>query len=214
MARISVLGGTGYAGSAVVREAARRGHTVTSVSRHEPEERVEGVDHVIGSALDAEVLAAALTGHDVVIEAVSPRGDMAGKVEGLVDQLIELAPRTGTRVGVIGGVSSLYVEEGGPRLFDVNEVAPEVLPEIETGLALLDALKAAPDDVDWFYVSPPLEFGSWVPAPGTGGYRLSDDVLLRDEEGSSTISAADLARAIVDEIEQRRYERRRFHAAH
>ena len=31
MARISVLGGTGYGGGAVVREAARRGHAVTSL---------------------------------------------------------------------------------------------------------------------------------------------------------------------------------------
>jgi putative NADH-flavin reductase len=214
MARISVLGGTGYAGHAVVKEAARRGHTVTSVSRKEPTDRVDGVDYVIGSALDTDVLTAAVTDHDVVIEAVSPRGDMAGKVEGLVDRLIEITPRTGTRLGVVGGVSSLYVEEGGPRLFDVNEVPPEVLPEIETGLALLETLKEAPQEVDWFYVSPPLDFGSWVPAPETGSYRLSDDVLLRDEQGGSTISAADLALAILDEIEQPRYRRRRFHAAH
>src|SRR3954469_20912964 len=35
MARISVLGGTGYSGAAVAKEAAGRGHQVTSVSRHE-----------------------------------------------------------------------------------------------------------------------------------------------------------------------------------
>jgi hypothetical protein len=33
MTRITVLGGTGYAGSAVVREAVRRGHEVVAVSR-------------------------------------------------------------------------------------------------------------------------------------------------------------------------------------
>jgi putative NADH-flavin reductase len=213
MARISVLGGTGYAGSAVVREAVRRGHQVTSVSRNEPDERVDGVDYLIGSVLDPDVLAAAVTDHDVVIEAVSPRGDMVGKEEGLVDELIELTPRTGTRLGVIGGASSLLVEEGGPRLFDVNEMSAEVRPEIETGMAMLEAVKASPSEVDWFYVSPPTSFGVWAPAPDTGTYRLSDDVLLTDEEGSSTISAADLARAILDEIEQPQYRRRRFHAA-
>ena len=36
MARITVLGGTGYGGSAVVREAARRGHEVLAVSRTAP----------------------------------------------------------------------------------------------------------------------------------------------------------------------------------
>lgn len=214
MARISVLGGTGYAGSAVVAEAARRGHQVTSVSRTEPERHIDGVGYVLGSVLDDDVLLAAVDGYDVVIEAVSPRGDMVGEEEGLLDRLIEVATAKGTRVGVVGGASSLLVSEGGPRLFDVNETPPEVRPEIETGLALLEQLKAAPEALDWFYVSPPLSFGAWVPAPDTGSYRLSDDVLLKDAEGNSTISAADLARAILDEIEQPQYSRRRFHAAH
>ncbi len=214
MARISVLGGTGYAGGAVVHEAVRRGHRVTSVSRNEPDDRVEGVDYLIGSVLDPDVLARAVADHDVVVEAVSPRGDMAGKEEGLVDDLIALTPRTGTRLAVIGGASSLLVAEGGPRLFDVNEVPLEVLPEVETGMAMLETLVAAPAEVDWFYVSPPTTFGVWAPAADTGSYRLSDDILLTDDEGNSTISAADLARAILDEIEQPRHRRRRFHAAH
>ncbi len=64
------------------------------------------------------------------------------------------------------------------------------------------------------HVSPPQDFGAWVPAPDTGEYRLSEDVLLRDRDGRSTISAADLARAILDEIEVPQFRRRRFHAAH
>ncbi len=88
MSRITVLGGTGYAGSAVVAEAAKRGHDVTSVSRSEPTARIEGVDYVIGSTLDAAILDAVLPGRDVVFSALSPRGDMAGKVEGAVDDLI------------------------------------------------------------------------------------------------------------------------------
>ena len=49
--------------------------------------KLDGVDYLIGSALDPDVLNAAVAGHDVVIEAVSPRGDMVGKEEGLVDDL-------------------------------------------------------------------------------------------------------------------------------
>jgi putative NADH-flavin reductase len=162
MARISVLGGTGFAGSAVVGEAVARGHQVTSVSRHEATNKIDGVRYIIGSVLEPEVLEASVTGQDVVIEAVSPRGDMAGEEEGLVDRLIELTAGTGTRLGVIGGASSLLVEEGGSRLYDVSEMPPEVRPEIETGMAMLEALKAAPLDVDWFYVSPPASFGAWA----------------------------------------------------
>ena len=214
MARITVLGGTGYAGAAIVAEAQRRGHQVTAVSRTAPEAPVAGVDYVTGSALDPGILDRVVAGSDAVIEAVSPRGDMAGKEEGLVDDLIARVSGTTTRVGVIGGASSLLVEEGGPTLFDAHTPPPEVRPEVETGMAILDTLKQTPDAVDWFYVSPPEEFGSWVPAPDTGSYRLGGDVLLRDATGRSVISAADLARAVVDEIEKPAHRRARFTVAH
>lgn len=214
MARISVLGGTGYGGSAVVREAARRGHTVTSYSRGVPDQPVDGVTYVAGSLLDPDLLARSVRDADVVFEAVSPRGDMQGRVEGIVDALIRLADDAGVRLGVLGGASSLLVSEGGPRLFDVAETAPEILPEVQTGLDVLEALQEAPETLDWFYVSPAASFGAWVPAPVTGSYRLSDDILLTDEKGESTISGDDLALGVVDEIERPRYRRRRFHIAH
>jgi putative NADH-flavin reductase len=214
MARITVLGGTGYGGDAVVREAARCGHAVTSYSRRPPEQPVDGVTYVTGSLLDRDVLAQSVRDADVVFEALSPRGDMQGKVEGIVDELIRLADEGGVRLGVLGGASSMLVSEGGPRLFDVAETAPEILPEVQTGLDVLDTLTKAPESLDWFYVSPAASFGAWVGAPVTGAYRLSDDVLLIDDNGVSTISGADLAAAVVDEIEQPRYRRRRFHVAH
>jgi len=213
MTRIKVLGGTGYGGAAVVREAARRGHTVTSYSRHAADDPVEGVEYVLGSLLDPALLAQTVEDADVVFETISPRGDMEGRLEGVVDQLIRLADDAGVRLGVLGGVSSTLVAEGGPRLFDVSEAPPEVLPEIETGLALLEALQQSPESLDWFYVSPAAVFGAWNPERVTGSYRVSDDVLLKDDNGDSYISATDLALAVVDEIEQPRHHRRRFHVA-
>ena len=214
MSRITVLGGTGYGGAAVVREAARRGHSVTSYSRRAPEHPVDEVTYQTRSALEPGVLDDVVETSDVVFVAVSPRGDMAGRVEGLLADLIERAAGRGVRVGVLGGASSLLMSPGGPRLFDVHPPAAATADEVNTGMALLEALRAAPADLDWFYVSPPRDFGAWVPAPSTGSYRLSDDVLLVDEHGGSTISADDLALAVLDEIDQPRHTRSRFHAAH
>ncbi len=216
MARINVLGGTGFAGAAVVDEAVRRGHRVTSFSRGAPPRPIEGVDYVSGSLLDEQMVQRAVTDADVVFETISPRGDMAGRLEEAVARLIVAADAAGVRLGVLGGVSSVLVSEGGPRLFDVTvaDLPAEVLPEIRTGLALLEDLHQAPETLDWFYVSPAQEFGAWYPQVVTGSYRISDDVLLTDANGKSAISAADLAVAVLDEIEHPRHRRRRFHVAH
>ena len=214
MARITVLGGTGYAGAALVAEARRRGHDVTSVSRSAPAAPVAGVDHVQGSVLNPDVLDRVLEGRDVVVSALSPRGDLAGRVEGVVEELIRRLAGTPTRLGHVGGASSLLVEEGGPRLWDVSKdhMPDEVKPEVQTGLDTLALLQASPETLDWFYVSPPEEFGSWLGTPSTGSYVLGGDVLLRGADGSSTISADDLALAIMDEVEQPRHRRGRFTA--
>ena len=214
MARITVLGGSGYAGAALVAEARKRGHEVTSVSRSAPTSQVDGVQHVEGSVLDADVLDRVLEGRDVVVSALSPRGDMAGKVEGVVTDLVSRLAGTPTRLGYIGGASSLLTEEGGPSLWDVSKdhVPDEVRPEVQTGLDTFAMLQVSPESLDWFYVSPPQDFGSWLGTPSTGSYTLGGDVLLRRADGTSTISADDLALAIVDEIETPAHHRKRFTA--
>lgn len=216
MARITVLGGTGYTGAAVVSEAAKRGHEITAVSRTEPTTRIQGVDYVIGSAADANVLDAVLPGRDVVYSALSPRGDMAGKLEGVMDVLIARLADTPTRLGYTGGASSLHTEVGGPTLWEVSRdgLPADMKPEIETGIAVYEALQASPESLDWFFVSPPIDYGSWLGTPNKGTYVLGGDVLLKDADGNSTISAADLAIAVVDEIETPTHHRARFTAIH
>ncbi len=214
MARIHVLGGTGYAGAHIVREAVERGHEVISVSRNAPTEPIEGAEYRMGDVLDEAFLRGAVQGADVVFESLSPRGALAGRLEEVLDRLIAYATEGGVRLGVLGGASSLLAEPGGPRLLDLHEPPAEVRNEILTGVAQLEALQQSPETLDWFYVSPAQEFGSWVPGESTGRYRVSDDVVLRDEKGRSYISGADLAKAVVDEIERPAHSRARFHVAY
>jgi putative NADH-flavin reductase len=216
MTRITVLGGSGYAGAAIVAEAAKRGHDVTAVNRSAVAAPVAGVDYVTGSALDAQVVDTVVADRDVVVIALSPRGDMAGKLEPIVEDLIGRLAGTPTRLGYVGGASSLQVEEGGPRLWDLShdQLPADVKPEIETGLNALELFTTSPETLDWFYVSPPQDFGSWLGTASKGSYRLGGDVLLKDADGTSTISAADLALAILDEIETPAHHRARFTAIH
>ena len=213
MARISVFGGTGYAGSNLVAEAARRGHSVTSFSRNLPEQRADGAEYVQGSLLDANTRATALAGADVVVVAVAPRGDMAGAVRDGIAALAGEAEKAGVRIGVIGGAGSLQVAEGGPRLFDTPDFPAEYKPE---SLEMNDALEElrATGTLDWFYVSPPAAFGGFAPGEPLGTYRVGGDVLLTDADGNSFIGGADFATALVDEIEQPAHRRARFTVAY
>ena len=214
MARIKVLGGTGYAGAHIVAEAVKRGHEVTSYSRSTPAEPVAGATYVTGSVLEDEFLAQAVAEADVVVEALSPRGELAGRLEGVGEKLIDLARAGGVRLGVVGGAGSLLVAEGGPQLMDTEGFPTQFLPEVRSRAALLQALRAAPQELDWFYLSPAAEFGAFAPGEATGTYRTGGDVLLTDAGGRSAISGADLATAVVDEIETPTHSRARFTIAY
>lgn len=216
MTRISVIGGTGYAGSHLVAIAARRGHEVTSWSRNLPQQQVDGVTYRTGDVADDAVLAAAVDGAEVVLSALSPRGALegTGKLRAVQRRLAELARANGARLGVVGGAGSLLVAEGGPQLVDTDAFPAEVRPEAQEMGGVLDDLRASDDDLDWFFVSPAAGFGAFAPGEETGRYRTGGDVLLTDAEGNSNLSGADLALAIVDEIERPAHRRTRFSVAY
>jgi len=213
MARISVFGGTGYAGSHIAREAARRGHQVTSISRTLPDEQTDGVNYVQGSLLDPTDRTKALDGADVVVVAAAPRGDMAETLRGGIAALAVEAAEAGVRLGAIGGAGALQVTEGGPRLFDGEDFPAEYKPESLTMLAVLEDLQAT-EGLDWFYVRPPAMFGAFNPGEARGTYRVGGQVLLSDEHGVSDIGGADFGAAIVDEIETPAHRRTPFTVAY
>jgi len=209
MARIAVIGGTGYAGSHIVAEAADRGHTVVSVARSVPAERIEGATYIEGTLLDVPGLVAELEGVDVVVVAVPARGDMAGNVRTNVAELVVELPRS-VRVGVIGGAGGSLVAPGGARVVDQPSFTEEYKPEALEAIGILEDLQANDHGHDWFYIHPAGGFGAWNPGERTGAYRDGGDVIVVDDAGESYISGADLAVAVVDEIEQPRHHRERF----
>ncbi|MFT3797009.1 NAD(P)-dependent oxidoreductase [Microbacterium sp.] len=209
MARIVVIGGTGYAGGNIVAEAAARGHEVVAVSRKAPEAPVEGVAYVEGSALDLDALADALAGADAVVSAISPRGDMTDRAIEALQGLADRLTGTGTRLGVVGGAMGSLSAPGGPRLWDLG-VPEQYRHEAQVGIDGLELLQASDAGLDWFLVHPPKVFGAWEPGQRTGSYRDGGDVVVEDAEGNSFISGADFAVAVVDEIENPKHRRERF----
>jgi putative NADH-flavin reductase len=164
-----------------------------------------------GSLSDAVLVDELASGADVVLVATRAAG---GELAQALPSLTGAAGKHGGRLGFMGGAGSLHVSEGGPRVVDLPE-----FPDAHKGEALahadvLAALRATPEDVDWFYVSPGAAFGAYNPGEATGQYRIGGDILLADADGNSTISGADLAKAFVDEIEHPAHRRQRFTVAY
>lgn len=210
MANISIIGGTGFTGSHVAEEAASRGHRVTSLSRSEPSEPVDGVAYLTGSADEPE---AAVEGADVIVATVSPRGDSAGTLERRYGRLAELAASSGARLVVIGGFSSLRPAPGAPRFAEGDDLPPQFADEARELNAVLSGLiENAPEGLDWLFVSPAATYGAYAPQEEPrGAYRVGDDIALFDQDGVSTIGGKDFARAVLDEIEAPTRQRAQIH---
>jgi putative NADH-flavin reductase len=211
MSKVAIIGATGYAGSHITTEALGRGHQVISVSRNAPSDPPAGVEVRTGSIEDETLLAQLFTDADVVVIAIHGAvGDTPYLVD-FVPRLLALAAEHDVRLGVVGGAGSLHVAPGGPLVVDLPEFPDEYKAEATSQAQVLEALRAAQTNTDWFYVSPAAYFGAHSPGRRTGAYRTGDaDVLVTDAEGTSAIGGADFAIAFVDEIEKPAHHQARF----
>jgi putative NADH-flavin reductase len=214
MSTIAVIGVSGYAGGKIAQEALSRGFNVIGVSRSTPPEAREGLTWRQGDATDEGLLRELASEASTIVIALHGAVNGEDFLVTLVPSLLDVAAASGTRLGFVGGAGSLFVSDGGPRLFDTPEFPEMFLFEAKSHARALDALRASDSPADWFYVSPAAGFGSYAPGERTGTYRTGDEILVTDESGTSFISGEDYAIAFVDEIENPSHSRRRFGVAY
>ncbi len=212
--KIALIGSTGFVGMAVLTEALSRGHAVTALSRNPARlDARAGLSPVSADVLDPAQVQAAVAGHDAVISAYNPGWSEPRIYEVFgqgYDAILAGAKQAGVkRVLAVGGAGSLEV---APDLQLVD--TPEFPAEWKQGaLAARDLLTRLLGEsaLDWSFVSPPIAL---APGERTGRYRVGGDQLLPGQgDQPSGISVADLAVAIVDEIEKPQHVRRRFTVA-
>ena len=215
--KIALIGATGFVGTAVLAELLQRGHDVTALVRHPS--KVPALPHVQARALDAfdaDAVATAVRGHDAVISAFNPGWDVpelyAQFMKGSAAIDAGVAQAGVKRLLVVGGAGSLFVAPG-VQMVDTPEFASHVPANVIPGAkAARDALTALRGNtaLDWTFLSPPALL---APGERTGRYRVGGEQLLMAGEAPAGISVADLAVAIVDEIETPRHMRARFTVA-
>lgn len=204
--KIAIFGANGTIGQRIVSEAVQRGHEVTAVVREDLQANKDKVKSVKGDVIDAQSVAKAVAGCDVVISAVAPSQDLTMLTTAAHSLLEGLSQAGVKRLIVVGGAGSLEVAPG-LKLID----APS-FPAAWKGIAqahtdALEVYRNAKTDVDWTSVSPPALI---QPGERTGKYRLGGDQLVSDEQGNSHISAEDYAIALIDEAETPKHSRERF----
>jgi hypothetical protein len=210
---IALFGATDTIGKRIAKEALARGHQVTAIVRDPARLRLadNSLRVVGGDVLDAGSVAATVVGHDAVISSIGPRADESDPqmLVQAAHALIAGLGRAGVkRLVVVGGAGSLEVAPG-VRLVDTPNFPAPWKP---LALAHTDALEVYhTSDLDWTFFSPAALI---QPGERTGHYRTGTDQLVTDAEGNSSISAEDYAVALLDEIEQPQFIRRRFTVAY
>jgi putative NADH-flavin reductase len=215
--KIALIGGSGFVGSAVLAEALQRGHAVTALARQPGKLQARpGLTVVAADVLLPQQVATAVQGHDAVVSAYNPGWDAPDLydrfLQGSRSILAGVKSAGVRRLLVVGGAGSLLVAPG-VQLVDTDGFKSVVPPNVVPGaLAARDALTEIRQDtaLDWTFLSPPAML---APGARSGRYRSGGDMLLMDGDKPAGISVADLAVAIIDELERPQHVKQRFTVA-
>jgi putative NADH-flavin reductase len=205
--KIGIIGASGKAGSMILKEASERGHEVTAIVRSAS--KMANSDAAVIEKDIFNLTAADIKGLDVVVNAF---GAAPGQEHLHVEagrKLIELFKQVPeTRLIVVGGAGSLYVdEEKTTQLYDTPEFPKEYLPTAKNQGQNLQDLKEA-DGLKWTFISPAAFFNP--EGKRTGSYQKGQENLIVNTAGESYISYADYAIAVVDEAEKGEHVNERF----
>ena len=208
--RIVVFGAGGRAGRRAVAEAVARGHEVTAVVRDTAKYgdlAGDGVTVVAGDVTRADSVAEVAAGHDAAIGAAG-RLDMPSDefYVSAAHALLDGLARAGVGRLVLVGIGSTLETAPGVAVHDAPGFPEEARAFSLGHSAELDVLRAAETDIDWLVIAPPPVMLD-DEAPRTGRYRTGGHEVLPVVDGVSTFSYADVAVALIDEIETPKHHR-------
>lgn len=192
--KMAIVAANGKAGKLIAAEAVNRGIDVTAIVRDANKSAAQSVLVKDALSLTKDDLAA----FDVIVDAVGGwTADTVGAIPAVAKHLAEVLTGTETRLLVVGGAGSLFVNlEHTATVADDPAFPADWKPLAAAHGEALAALRAA-RGLKWTYVSPACDFR--VDEPRTGVYKLGGEELTMSSRGDSVVGYADYAIAIVDE---------------
>lgn len=192
--KIAVICANGKEGQLIVKEALRRNLDVTAVVRGENKSEAT---NVISKDL-FDLTHDDLAGFDVIIDAFGAwTPDTLPQHSTSLKHLCDIVSNTTTRLLVVGGAGSLYINpEHTVQVMDGADF-PDIFKPLASNMGkALNELRER-NDVKWTYISPAGDFQA--DGERTGKYILGGEELVLNSKGESVISYADYAIAMIDE---------------
>lgn len=203
--KIAVVAANGKAGRLVVKEAVERGMDAAAFVRSENTTATQKT--VVKDIMD--LTAQDLAGFDAVVDAFGAwTPETLGQHSTTLERLCDVLSGSQTRLLVVGGAGSLYVNPEHTATVSEGPDFPEMFKPLASAMAAALSDLRKRDDVNWTYISPAGDFQA--DGERTGEYILGGEELTLNERGESVISYADYAIAMVDEIESGDHVRQRI----
>ena len=192
--KIAVVCANGKEGKLLVQEGVDRGLDVTAVVRGENRSAAEKALNKDLFQLTAEDL----KGFDVVIDAFGAwTEETLPQHSTSLKHLCDILSGTETRLLVVGGAGSLYVNPEHTACVADGLDFPDAFKPLAAAMAKALSELRERRDVKWTYISPAADFQA--EGEKTGKYILGGEELTVNSRGESIISYADYAAAMIDE---------------
>ena len=192
--KIAVVCANGKEGKLLVQEGVDRGLDVTAVVRGENRSAAEKALNKDLFQLTAEDL----KGFDVVIDAFGAwTEETLPQHSTSLKHLCDILSGTETRLLVVGGAGSLYVNPEHTACVADGPDFPDAFKPLAAAMAKALSELRERRDVKWTYISPAADFQA--EGEKTGKYILGGEELTVNSRGESIISYADYAVAMIDE---------------
>ena len=204
MKKVTLIGASGFVGTALLNELLSRGHMVQAIVRNPKKIQVTNDKLTVKAAdvSDKSTLVELCKGSDVVISAYNPGWNNPSIYNETLKNypiiLNSVKEAKVERLLIVGGAGTLFCAPG-LRVVDSGTIPDAIMGGVKSlGEFYLNTLMKEVQ-LDWVFFSPAglLEDGK-----RTGTFRLGKDDLIVDKEGQSHISVQDYAMAMIDEMEK------------
>jgi putative NADH-flavin reductase len=193
--KIAVTAANGRVAGKVIAEAMANGIDVTAFGHKE--NNTVAKKYIKKDIFD--LTAEDLKGFDAVVDAFGAwTEETLPQHSTSLKHLCDILSGTKTRLLIVGGAGSLYVNKEHTACVADSPDFPDAFKPLAAAMAKALGELRQRSDVQWTYISPAGDFQA--DAPKTGKWIWGGEELTLNSKGESIISYADYAAAMVEEI--------------